>query len=117
MKRVKVILEGQSEREFLTRSLGPYVSEKTAHEVLLVPSVLITSVGERTHRGGHTRDYGIVKRNVSRAVAEGGGGRLLVHARRVRVSIEELPVVGHAPPGGPARVGPCHGGRISEGHR
>lgn len=72
MKRVKLVLEGPTEREFVLRVLEPYVGEKTGGRVLLVPSVLITSVASSTKRGGTGSDYALVKRNVTRALDEGG---------------------------------------------
>lgn len=72
MKRVKLILEGQTEREFVRDVLGPYVIERTGGRVHLITAVLITSVAERTYRGGTGRDYAVVRRNILHALASGG---------------------------------------------
>jgi hypothetical protein len=70
--RVKLILEGQTERAFIVDVLAPYIDDRTEGQVVLVPSVLITAVGARSFRGGTGHDYGIVKRNALRALDEGG---------------------------------------------
>jgi len=70
--KIKLVLEGPTERKFVLDILGPYVSEATGGAVPLVPSTLITSVQEQTCRGGHGHNYALVKRNVLRDIQEGG---------------------------------------------
>lgn len=72
MTRVKLVLEGQTEREFVRDVLGPYVAERTDGRVQLITAVLITSVTERTHRGGTGHDYALVRRNIINVLRGGG---------------------------------------------
>jgi hypothetical protein len=75
MIRVKLVLEGHTERDFVLRLLRPYIAEKTGSQVELVPSTLITSISSQTYRGGHANDYNIIKRNIRRSMDEGGAAR------------------------------------------
>lgn len=75
MNRVKLVLEGPTEREFVVHLLAPYISEKSGGAVQVIPSVLITSIANQTFRGGTGHDYALVKRNVLNALREGGADR------------------------------------------
>lgn len=58
MKIVRVICEGQSENRFVKEVLAPYVSERTAYSVQLVPITLTTSVDRKAgkvYKGGLVR--------------------------------------------------------------
>lgn len=72
MTRIKLVLEGPTEREFVVHLLAPYVAEASGGAVQLIPTVLITSIAAQTWRGGTGHDYALVKRNVLRAIQEGG---------------------------------------------
>ncbi|MDP3278052.1 MAG: DUF4276 family protein [Deltaproteobacteria bacterium] len=70
MKRILMVCEGQTERDFVQSCLGPYIQEKTLYGGTLVPTMLITSIGAERGQGGHAHQYKYIEHAVKTALKD-----------------------------------------------